>query len=110
MNRAPSVISAFGMSRTVKLFCFQAEDSIRGRNVTGVQTCALPIYGDQGWYDSGGNIVLLANSLASGGDTLSSNTRPFGSPSALTATGTAAFDLDVSGVAQGVTIDRKSVV
>ena len=60
--------------------------------------------GDQGWYDSGGNIVLLANSLASGGDTLSSNTRPFGSPSALTATGTAAFDLDVSGVAQGVTI------
>jgi len=60
--------------------------------------------GDQGWYDSGGNIVLIANSLASGGDTLSSNTRPFGSPSALTATGTAAFDLDVSGVAQGVTI------
>lgn len=60
--------------------------------------------GDQGWYDSGGNIVLIANSLASGGATLSSNTRPFGSPSALTATGTAAFDLDVSGVAQGVTI------
>src|SRR5699024_11548045 len=25
-------------------FCFQAEDSIRDRNVTGVQTCALPIY------------------------------------------------------------------
>src|SRR5699024_11729991 len=23
---------------------FQAEDGIRGRNVTGVQTCALPIY------------------------------------------------------------------
>src|SRR5699024_5685275 len=26
------------------LFFFQAEDGIRGRNVTGVQTCALPIY------------------------------------------------------------------
>src|SRR5699024_11657995 len=24
-------------------FCFQAEDGIRDRNVTGVQTCALPI-------------------------------------------------------------------
>jgi hypothetical protein len=60
--------------------------------------------GNQGWYDSGGNIVLIAKTLGSGGATLSSNTRPFGSPSALTATGTAAFDLDVSGVAQGVTI------
>ena len=60
--------------------------------------------GNQGWYDSGGNIVLVAKTMASGGATLSSNTRPFGSPTALTATGTAAFDLDVSGVAQGVTI------
>jgi hypothetical protein len=60
--------------------------------------------GNQGWYDSGGNIVLVAKTLASGGATLSSNTRPFGNPTALTATGTAAFDLDVSGVAQGVTI------
>src|SRR5699024_11846787 len=25
------------------VFVFQAEDGIRGRNVTGVQTCALPI-------------------------------------------------------------------
>src|SRR5699024_11824924 len=24
--------------------CVQAEDGIRGRNVTGVQTCALPIF------------------------------------------------------------------
>src|SRR5699024_11468119 len=30
-----------GMSRC--LFFFQAEDGIRDRNVTGVQTCALPI-------------------------------------------------------------------
>src|SRR6266540_5108781 len=27
------------------LFFFQAEDGIRDRDVTGVQTCALPIYG-----------------------------------------------------------------
>src|SRR5699024_11863072 len=27
----------------VKFFFFQAEDGIRDRNVTGVQTCALPI-------------------------------------------------------------------
>ena len=26
------------------LFFFQAEDGIRARDVTGVQTCALPIY------------------------------------------------------------------
>src|SRR5699024_12104471 len=28
-----------------KIFFFQAEDGIRYRNVTGVQTCALPIWG-----------------------------------------------------------------
>src|SRR5699024_11869925 len=28
----------------VSVFFFQAEDGIRDRNVTGVQTCALPIY------------------------------------------------------------------
>src|SRR3970282_2644218 len=28
------------------LFFFQAEDGIRYRDVTGVQTCALPIFGD----------------------------------------------------------------
>src|SRR5699024_9973650 len=29
-----------------EIFFFQAEDGIRDRNVTGVQTCALPIYGN----------------------------------------------------------------
>src|SRR5699024_12604935 len=28
----------------ISFFFFQAEDGIRDRNVTGVQTCALPIY------------------------------------------------------------------
>src|SRR5699024_11960497 len=31
----------------VFFFFFQAEDGIRDRNVTGVQTCALPISGTQ---------------------------------------------------------------
>src|SRR5437868_15489041 len=30
-------------------FFFQAEDGIRDRNVTGVQTCALPIFAALGW-------------------------------------------------------------
>src|SRR5699024_11582218 len=31
-------------SRILYFFFFQAEDGIRDRNVTGVQTCALPIF------------------------------------------------------------------
>src|SRR5256886_4970709 len=34
------------MTRFVVLFFFQAEDGIRDLTVTGVQTCALPIYAD----------------------------------------------------------------
>src|SRR5699024_11990631 len=32
-------------TRCLSFFFFQAEDGIRDRNVTGVQTCALPISG-----------------------------------------------------------------
>src|SRR5699024_11296286 len=32
------------ISKGCLLFFFQAEDGIRDRNVTGVQTCALPIF------------------------------------------------------------------
>src|SRR2546426_6389690 len=32
------------LSSTVVIFFFQAEDGIRDYKVTGVQTCALPIY------------------------------------------------------------------
>src|SRR5699024_9491091 len=35
----------------VLVFVFQAEDGIRDRNVTGVQTCALPIYRQTGWVE-----------------------------------------------------------
>src|SRR5699024_11322885 len=31
------------ITRHLRFFFFQAEDGIRDRNVTGVQTCALPI-------------------------------------------------------------------
>src|SRR5699024_5548403 len=34
-------------------FCFRVEDGIRDRNVTGVQTCALPISGGRGRARSG---------------------------------------------------------
>src|SRR3989337_3562617 len=34
-------------------FFLQAEDGIRDATVTGVQTCALPIYGRQLWMDPG---------------------------------------------------------
>src|SRR5207249_8431204 len=34
----------YGWEPGVLFFFFQAEDGIRDRNVTGVQTCALPIY------------------------------------------------------------------
>src|SRR5699024_11964144 len=38
----------------------QAEDGIRYRNVTGVQTCALPIWHLHAW--SGSNIYLIRSS------------------------------------------------
>src|SRR5207249_6358840 len=36
-------ISFLSCSLYARVFFFQAEDGIRDRNVTGVQTCALPI-------------------------------------------------------------------
>src|SRR5207249_9304518 len=33
-----------GVDTNARYFFFQAEDGIRDRNVTGVQTCALPIF------------------------------------------------------------------
>src|SRR5437773_3665093 len=37
------VVSRDWMLASYKFFFFQAEDGIRARDVTGVQTCALPI-------------------------------------------------------------------
>jgi hypothetical protein len=57
--------------------------------------------GNQAWYDSTGNIVLV-QAPASSGTTLTYNTRPFGSPLPVTPAGTVAYAVDVSGFAQGV--------
>src|SRR5699024_11476931 len=35
-----------------EFFFFQAEDGIRDRNVTGVQTCALPIFSNPEMYEA----------------------------------------------------------
>src|SRR5699024_12210038 len=40
------VASLYSVFCLFVFFFFQAEDGIRDRNVTGVQTCALPISGD----------------------------------------------------------------
>src|SRR5699024_12020056 len=41
-------VSSVFFANVVCVFFFQAEDGIRDRNVTGVQTCALPISTIQG--------------------------------------------------------------
>src|SRR5699024_11682094 len=38
------IVSFYQNSKKIENFYFQAEDGIRYRNVTGVQTCALPIF------------------------------------------------------------------
>src|SRR6266513_288870 len=47
-------------SKKFKLFFFKAEDGIRDRNVTGVQTCALPISGKQYHRRVNNDAVLLS--------------------------------------------------
>src|SRR5699024_11283736 len=43
-NRTEQLLLQRDVTMFMYHFCFQAEDGIRDRNVTGVQTCALPIY------------------------------------------------------------------
>src|SRR5687767_15367167 len=40
----PFAANCMGIPDCMRLFFFQAEDGIRGKLVTGVQTCALPIF------------------------------------------------------------------
>src|SRR5699024_12047821 len=42
-TRRPRPRRPIRVRRCPRIFCFPAEDGIRDRNVTGVQTCALPI-------------------------------------------------------------------
>src|SRR5699024_1080275 len=61
----PSVaiyVSLCSRAPPVSIFFFQAEDGIRDRNVTGVQTCALPILGEITHVDT-----TLISSLLDGG-------------------------------------------
>src|SRR5699024_11591729 len=56
------------VSECCSFFFFQAEDGIRDRNVTGVQTCALPIYGQP--FDAEATYTIATNDFtAKGGDT-----------------------------------------
>src|SRR6266540_3878932 len=53
-----------GYSYIVFFFFFQAEDGIRDRDVTGVQTCALPIFwvdGEPLWHMRKGDQLVPAN-------------------------------------------------
>src|SRR5699024_12114923 len=43
---------------------FQAEDGIRARNVTGVQTCALPIFGQESVDSFGTRLPFLLKVLS----------------------------------------------
>src|SRR5439155_10106145 len=48
-----------GLRCILEIFFFQAEDGIRGGHVTGVQTCALPIYGfGTALVAVGGNLLI----------------------------------------------------
>src|SRR2546430_4133619 len=44
MNAMMASVYVHALSTVVSVFFFQAEDGIRDLTVTGVQTCALPIY------------------------------------------------------------------
>src|SRR5699024_11997374 len=47
-------------------FVFRAEDGIRGRNVTGVQTCALPISISTRWASSAVQVTVQLRASATG--------------------------------------------
>src|SRR5699024_11778636 len=48
----------------------QAEDGIRDRNVTGVQTCALPIWVAVAMLPDTGQVLVIAGPGGNGGDGL----------------------------------------
>jgi len=43
VQHVPLRVTQSGLTVVLLFFFFQAEDGIRDRDVTGVQTCALPI-------------------------------------------------------------------
>src|SRR5437868_11961088 len=85
-------------------FFFQAEDGIRDRNVTGVQTCALPIliYAP-GNYASTEELIALAKVAARSGGIYASHIRNEGDSEM------EALD-EAFRIGREANIDRKSVV
>src|SRR5699024_11656176 len=72
-------------------FFFQAEDGIRDRNVTGVQTCALPIFASEPFFPHGITGIFISQGAKIGKDavifqqvTIGSNTlkgsKSYGAP------------------------------
>src|ERR1039457_5874945 len=59
-----TVPPASARSRIRVWFFFQAEDGIRDYKVTGVQTCALPIYKRRGTNDCGSDRAWAAHARA----------------------------------------------
>src|SRR5260370_29991521 len=95
---APPISSAF----RDQFFFFQAEDGIRDSSVTGVQTCALPIYLLKQHRDVGSEIGNRFHFIAqNGGERGNSGSAVEGSP---------ARHHFVQNRAERKNIDRKSVV
>src|SRR5437867_2416875 len=86
-------------------FFLQAEDGIRDRTVTGVQTCALPIYP----LSRVGCLPIVARCLARGSTVLLDNTARDGERQAIAAW-RRMYPSRLEHVSGAFTSDRKSVV
>src|SRR5256885_10848162 len=78
MYRLPSGPCCTSRTRTSDDFFFQAEDGIRDYKVTGVQTCALPIYIYSGTFES--HVRRKHLGLPATLPTLNQHQDPFGQP------------------------------
>src|SRR5256885_6966158 len=88
-------------SHVLFFFFFQAEDGIRDYKVTGVQTCALPIFPSS----PGGSSAGQGNGRGAALSAVAIRTRAFGSTAASPATASSAWANQNAAIA-----DRKSVV
>src|SRR5699024_11307948 len=81
------------------VFFFQAEDGIRGRNVTGVQTCALPICENTEivWLDTSGDTPIELSRTAVGNEAEAEAAAQFTVPNDITERKTYTVQLVVNG-------------
>src|SRR5699024_12046508 len=100
----PTSALSFNAAICPRVFFFQAEDGIRDRNVTGVQTCALPISDFQRaanlFGDDHPSQVVDPSDYTYGFHTI---------PPKISAVPCAAWFRE-SSICQGFLLDRKSVV